>query len=315
MKYAKSPIFYMGNKHDLLDLLYSYFPKKEEVKTFIDLFGGSGVVSINSKYDKIIYNELNESIYNLFKMLNQTDLEDLFRHFDNRIKQFNLPKSSTDIRRKIKNIEQTRKKYQQNYLNFRSYYNSQKEKDYKDLYLLTFYSFSNLIRFNAKKDFNMPFGNRFFTKDHKYILHNFKNCIKNKKVEFIQKDAFKVLKSINENKNQFVYLDPPYSNTLAIYNEARANGGWTVKIDLELFKELDRLNKIGVKWALSNVLQHRGKYNNHLKKWAEKNNYKIISFSNKDYCSLGKGTAKTQEVLIINYEPPFETYNIFDYLE
>lgn len=40
MKYIKSPIFYMGNKYDLLHELIPRFPKKEEINTFIDLFGG-----------------------------------------------------------------------------------------------------------------------------------------------------------------------------------------------------------------------------------------------------------------------------------
>ena len=41
----KSPIFYMGSKYRLLNQLLPLFP--EECNTFIDAFGGSGVVSMN----------------------------------------------------------------------------------------------------------------------------------------------------------------------------------------------------------------------------------------------------------------------------
>lgn len=40
MKHIKSPIFWMGNKYDLLYELLPRFPKKEEIDVFVDLFGG-----------------------------------------------------------------------------------------------------------------------------------------------------------------------------------------------------------------------------------------------------------------------------------
>lgn len=55
-KYLESPIFYMGNKYKLLKQLIPLFPK--ECNTFLDLFGGSGVVSMNykGKYKPFIMN-------------------------------------------------------------------------------------------------------------------------------------------------------------------------------------------------------------------------------------------------------------------
>jgi site-specific DNA-adenine methylase len=41
----KSPIFYMGNKYELLPNLLTYFPKKETVDEFIDLFEGVGLLA------------------------------------------------------------------------------------------------------------------------------------------------------------------------------------------------------------------------------------------------------------------------------
>ena len=84
--------------------------------------------------------------------------------------------------------------------------------------------------------------------------------------------------------------------------------------DKKLFAELDRLNQLGVKWAMSNVLQSKGKQNSHIKEWADKNGYEIIYLTEKEYSSLGKGNAQAEEVLIINYESPFKKFNIFDFL-
>ena len=58
-------------------------------------------------------------------------------------------------------------------------------------------------------------------------------------------------------KEDFVYCDPPYLNSVATYTE---NKGWTKKDEQELFDLLDELNEKEVKFALSNNL----KYNNEL---------------------------------------------------
>ena len=80
MGIIKSPIFYMGNKYELLPNLLTYFPKKETVSEFIDLFGGSGVVSLNVPYDNVRYNELNENIFELLKTIITAKPNDTIKH-------------------------------------------------------------------------------------------------------------------------------------------------------------------------------------------------------------------------------------------
>jgi len=307
----KSPIFYMGNKYDLMENLLMYFPKKENVNQFIDLFGGSGVVSINVPYKNVTYNELNHNVVKLFKEIIENKPETIIKHIENRICEFDLYNKTTDTRNigDIKVREEANKKY----LEFRKYYNNQNNKNLLDLYTLTYFSFCNMMRFNNEDEFNMPFGNRcFLFGEHDISLKLFNNAIKDKNINIRNSDALELLSSITENEGQFIYLDPPYLNTMAIYNESRAFGGWEMGHDIRLMNQLDRLNKLGIKWAMSNVLVNKGKRNDHLEKWANKNGYKIIDFENKTYSALGKGNAKTQEVLIINYKPPFERISIFD---
>ena len=310
----RSPIFYMGNKLDLLDTLFMYFPKPEDVSLFIDLFGGSGVVSANVPYEKVVYNELNNNIVEMVKMLHEEKPEDIIKHIENRIVEFEMPNQNMDIRQTDLNSE-VFKKAQKQYYEFRKFYNKS-DKDYKDLLTIIHFSFCNLVRFNSKNEFNMPFGNRCYLKDeHDIDIINFHKAINKKTFSILNKDAFDLLHELDFDNKTFVYLDPLYSNTTAIYNESRAFGGWGVKEDEMLFKELDRLDSLGVKWALSNVLENKGIRNDHLEKWANEKGYKIIYLDNKQYSALGKGNAKSQEVLIINYNPPFEQYDIFDFME
>lgn len=310
--YIKSPIFYMGNKYDLLYELLPRFPKEEQVETFIDLFGGSGTISLNVPYKNIIYNELNNNIVNLLNMFILYNSEDIIQHIEKRIKEFNLPTKTTDLRYVDKNFRDIENK---NYLKFRNFYNLQENKNILDLYTLTFYSFCNCIRFNSKNEFNMPFGNRCLLDIHKMQIRDCCFNLKKKNISICNKNAFDLLKEIEENDKTFIYLDPPYSNTMAIYNENRAFGGWSVEEDLKLFKELDRLNKIGVKWCMSNVLENKGKTNNHIQEWASRNGYEIIFLEDKTYSTFGTGNSKSKEIIVVNYETPFKKYNIFDFID
>lgn len=295
----------MGNKYELLSQLLHIFPKN--IETFYDLFGGSGVVSLNINAKHINYNELNQNIIELLKLFMNYKPEYIVSHIENRVKEFDLPTYSTDIRNpnidKVKR-EQENKKYRK----FRKFYNL--NKNYLDLYTLTYFSFSNLIRFNSKSELNIPFGNRCFVrKEHKYIIEQGCYELQKRDIKLTNENAIDILRNTDFKQNDFIYLDPPYLNTEAVYNEKRAFGGWNIKNDYELFDELDKLNSKGIRWALSNVKENKGKKNKHLIKWANENNYRIIGM-NKNYTALGKGNSNSYEVCIINYEYQGEGFKI-----
>ena len=73
-----------------------------------------------------------------------------------------------------------------------------------------------------------------------------------------------------------------------------------------LLSFLDELNGRNIRFALSNVLRSKGRENNILVDWLDKNadKYKIIqlnfSYSNSNYQTKDK-TSASEEVLIINY--------------
>lgn len=296
---TNSPIFYMGNKYKLLPQLLYLFP--ENINTFYDLFGGGGSISLNVEANKIVYNELNYNIYKLFQLFKIYDSERIIKHIEKRVDEFKLPKLSCDVRTKHFQ-EEYKQEHNKNYLKFRKYYNKS-ARNYLDLYTLTFFSFCNLIRFNQKSEFNMPFGNRCFLQEHKPLIEY--SCYKMKKtnIELKNENAFDILQDTIFDKNDFVYLDPPYSNTTAIYNEKRAFGGWTIEDDYRLFIILEKLDKCGIKWGLSNVFKNKGIENKHLIEWCNKNKWNIEHLKC-EYASLGKGSSNTDEVYICNYKIP-----------
>lgn len=61
-------IKYPGAKNTLVSVINKVF-RESEKSVFIDVFGGSGVVSLNIEADRIIYNDLNKELYNLFNVI------------------------------------------------------------------------------------------------------------------------------------------------------------------------------------------------------------------------------------------------------
>ena len=99
----------------------------------------------------------------------------------------------------------------------------------------------------------------------------------------------------------FVYCDPPYLITTGSYNDGnRGFKDWNEKEEKALYSLLEQLDHQGVRFALSNVIEHKGKTNQILKNWASK--YKIIEIE-RDYSNSSYNTAagESREVLIINY--------------
>ena len=170
------------------------------------------------------------------------------------------------------------------------------------LYVLIVYAFNNQIRFNKKGEFNLPVGKRDFNKKMREKLSAFIDRLKSGDYKFESLD-FRELPNDDWNEKTFVYADPPYLIACATYNE---QDGWNETLERELHAYLDNLHKRGIKFALSNVLQTKGRKNDILLEWLNKNigKYRVIyldyTYSNSNY-QIKDRTLKTDEVLIVNY--------------
>ena len=166
------------------------------------------------------------------------------------------------------------------------------------LYTLIIYSFNNQIRFNKNNEYNIPVGKRDFNYKSRKNLIDFKNRITTEDITFTSKD-FRDFNFEIVSQQDFVYADPPYLLSNATYNE---QGGWTESDEQDLLEVLDNLSKNNIRFALSNVLESKGKENIILKKWAEKYkiNYLNYNYNNSNYQIKDKNQ-KNIEVLITNY--------------
>ena len=286
-KIMRSPIFYMGNKHKLLPQLLEIFPKN--IDTFYDLFGGSACVTINIEAKHKVYNDFNPNVVELVKLFKENEPSKLDCYFKEKIKEYNLPQKSE------KNREAYKSRVDK-YNKLRDDYNISENKQYKDLFLLSCYSINHLIRFNQNNEFNASNGSDSYNEKNYEQIVNFHDKIKD--VEIHCEDYKNI--AISGEGNVFVYVDPPYLNTEAVYNEKRAYGGWNINNDYELFALLEELNSKGIKWGFSNVFANRGVANEHLIEWCDQNGWSVYHLT-RNYNPFSRGNSNNDEVYICNY--------------
>lgn len=299
--YAKSPLNYTGGKYKLIPQLFDRMPKKHDV--FIDLFGGGFNVGVNVNSLTTIYNDKQKEVARLIKLFYKYDSEYIIDKIDKIIKKYGL--SDTNLNgyeyygcSSDNGVGSFNK---ESYSKLRQHYNSLKNSEVKDFELLTLiiFAFNNQIRFNSSKEFNMPVGKRDLNSSTRRNIKDFATMIKNHNLFVYSKD-FKEIK-IDQYANAFIYCDPPYILGNASYNE---NNGWSHKDENDLLEFLSKASLAGHKFALSNVVEHKGEVHNVLLQWALNNRYNIIylnaNYNNSNYQIKDKN-GKTQEVLITNY--------------
>lgn len=260
---------YTGNKQKLLPELFKLFPDRNSYMRFIDCFCGGLSVSLNVP-KPVLSNDYDRTLIDMYKRLQMLPDLSPVREL---IQQHGLGKNEKEA-----------------YLAFRDAYN--KNKDPLWLYVLILHSFSNVNRTNDKGDFNANFGCRTLNDSTVKRFEHFKNNVRG--IEFSSAS----FKDLDICLNDFVYCDPPYLITDAVYNKF-----WNEEREHELYDFLDNLNSNGIKFGLSNVTHHAGKQNDILIEWMQKYNVHNLD---KKYL-LGQHTDsyeqnKTQEVYVCNYQ-------------
>ncbi len=294
----RSPFFYVGDKFKLVPQLKENFPN--DIDRFIEPFCGGGSVFLNTKANQYLLNDIDTYMIKLHQFLISSSSEQN-RFWDELkfdIEKYNL--SATFMGRDIP--KEYRKEFvktyfakynKEAYTKLRSDFNEDKD-DMMLLYMLLIYGFNRMLRFNAKGDFNLPVGNVDFNKNVVDALNSYFDYVTDKDISLFNMDFQDFIEKVNPTPNDLVYLDPPYLITFSEYNKL-----WNEDSEMRLIDYLDELDARGVRFAVSNVLWHRKRYNGTFNLWAQK--YNIVKIQS-NYISFNDNTEKdTIEILVKNY--------------
>lgn len=297
---VKSPLNYTGGKYELLPQIYPLFPKK--IHTLVDIFCGGLNVGLNYPAEEVIYNDCNAELINLLRFFRKTPQEEIFRLIQDVIRRYELTDSSVNgyAFYGCDSSHGLAAANKRPYLRLREDFNGMAEKSgmyYAMLYTLIVYGFNNQLRFNRRGEFNLPVGKRDFNKVLQQKLKDFLCVLQRQKNRFLSVD-FRSFDLSWLKAGDYIYCDPPYLITTATYNEQK---GWTGADAEDLRNFLDQVNMMGVGFGYNDVVEHKGKSNDPLKKWAQK--YLVYSlhhdYKNSNYHGKNRKEG-TIEVFITN---------------
>lgn len=297
-KIVRSPFFYVGDKYKLMPQLKELFPSN--ISTYIEPFAGGGSSFINTQAEIYLVNDVNSYVIKLHLLLSSyVDKENEFiQELYNVIDKYGLSCSN----RGITVPSELKKKYVKTYyshFNKEAYNKMKDDYNYKNneilLYLLLIYGFNHMIRFNASGKFNLPVGNVDFNKNVYNSIINYLQFMRNNEVHFYNMDFKDFLSEVKYDQNTYVYLDPPYLISGSEYNKY-----WNEEEEKKLCAYLDALDKRGIKFGITNLINHKGRYNETFSNWSKK--YKVYNIKS-NYISFNDNTIKedSKEVFVTNY--------------
>lgn len=185
------PFMFYGSKRREYKYIKKYFDTDKKI--FIDIFGGSGVVGINAFNDysyNVIYNDKDKEIFNFIKTIrDDKKLKMMINFFEN-----------------LEINENTQKKINESEIN----------PIYKYLFRIHFGfrgESKTLMACKIAKD-----GTKIFRKKRKYnkIFNDYNRILK--KIEINNLDFEDLIKKYRNNKDVFIYCDPPYCSKNQRFN-------------------------------------------------------------------------------------------------
>jgi DNA adenine methylase len=267
--YKKSCLKWAGGKYKLLDKILKY----DTSKSFVDVFSGSAVVSINSNADSVVINDMNKDLIDLYSFIKTKKTK-----FLNVVEDIFLSNNN-----------------EADYYKIRDEFNSENtsiQKSAKFLYLNK-YGYNGLCRYNKSGVFNVPFGKRKDVTLPKEEIENMHNIFKSKEIIF-SNVSFEKCFDIYNSFDVF-YCDPPYLPEIKdkkVFTEYKSGG-----FDIEQQKKLA---------LLAENMMSKGKcvlISNHdceISRELYKNSTSITSFMvNRNISSNGAERNKATELLAV----------------
>lgn len=280
--------------------LVKLFPKK--IDSFFDPFVGGGSTFLNTSANRYYVNDIDSNLIELHKTISaySRNQPELYSGIFDIVKKYGLSCSYKDHEIPLELKKTHPKTYyavfnKPAYMKLRDAFNTDNKRDYVKLYILLIYGFNRILRFNKAGKFNLPVGNVDFNNNVVKALNYYLDFCAQNTILFNNFDYTTFLNQHSIKVSDFVYFDPPYLISASEYNKI-----WNENKEKELYSTIDKLDKKGIKFGLSNILNHKGMKNLLLEQWSKKYNVYTI---NSNYISFNDNSIKndSKEIYVTNY--------------
>lgn len=228
---------YRGGKSREIPSFINHIP--ENYNRYVEPFFGGGSLFFHLQPENSVINDLNEKLFKTYlevrnnyePVRKQLDELEAVYNLNQKIYEEKKKKAAKDVRVENKNEEL--------YYELRNEFNYPTGK-YLDSVLYFFInktSYSGMIRYNKKGEFNVPFGRyknfntNLLTKEHSNLLQ---------KASLLNEDYFSVFKKLKN--DDFVFLDPPYDCVFNDYGNEEFRGGFGEEEHRKLAMDFKNLN-------------------------------------------------------------------------
>lgn len=224
----KSLIKWLGGKSKLLPII---IPELENGLRYIEPFAGSFVVGLNVPQDRILMNDINLDIVNLF-----INIKDNYDELLLKINALFLNGNTSEQYYKIRSL----------------FNNTSMSVDRSSMFVyLNKHCFNGLCRYNSMGGFNAAFGKYSMVNSPTAELANINEILHSKDVYFSNLDFIDVMKQARP--GDVIYCDPPYApiNETSFVNYS--GNGFTLDRQVELAAISEKLSIKGIKIVISNI--------------------------------------------------------------
>ena len=217
----KPLIKYRGGKAKEIPNIEKHIPQFNG--RYIEPFFGGGALYFHLEPQKAIINDINTKLIGFYDGV-KSDYKNLRNELDEVEKIYEENRHDFDELKKLHPTEHVEDKNEDLYYQIRDMYNGLSEKKYSDALIYFFINktaYSGMIRYNAKGEFNVPFG-RYQHLNTSLVSQEHSNLLSS--AQIYNKDYKEIFDMTNS--DDFVFLDPPYDCVFSDYGNEEYKDGF-----------------------------------------------------------------------------------------
>jgi len=231
----KPMIKYAGGKSREIEVIKRFIP--EYKGRYIEPFFGGGALYFYLEPEKAIVNDVNSKLIEFYLGVRnefpriKKELTSVEKQYVSNRMDFEKRKEKTDVK-----VEDANEKL---YYQMRDFFNNNSKSDFHPATIYFFINktaYSGMIRYNREGKYNVPYG-RYKNFNTELVSKNHSELLK--RSEIYCQDYKKIFDM--SDKDDFIFLDPPYDCVFSNYGNKEMVNGFTEKMHKKLAKDFKKL--------------------------------------------------------------------------